>query len=157
MVRLFSPYKPIFFGFNYGLYLSDGMMDKSTQLLSKDGLRRFIEVGLHDRSCNKDFDSEQAVGMAQCLKSSNIKVEDSRDNLRRERYLKLQNKVETYNIELVTVSYQLAIIVNPVLIKNYNFQGFEGVSDLVVAIENTNLARMYVLEYLVYYLRPARI
>lgn len=110
MVRPYSRSNPIFFGFNYGRYISDGVMDKSTQVLSKGGLQQFIEVGLHEKSCNRGFDDDEEVGMMRCLNASNIRIEDSRDHLGRERYLKLQNELQTYKTGFITVSCPLANI-----------------------------------------------
>lgn len=88
MLMPYSSNQSIYFGCRFKPYVKQGYMSGGAgYVLSKEALRRFVEVGLSKNSgCSKSDNGAEDVEMGRCMEAVKVTAGDSRDSLGRGRF-----------------------------------------------------------------------
>ncbi|XP_066260938.1 glycoprotein-N-acetylgalactosamine 3-beta-galactosyltransferase 1-like [Euwallacea similis] len=150
MLHYHTKTEPIYFGFRFKPIVKQGYMSGGAgYVLSKEALRRFIQESLPDpHKCKKDNTGAEDVEMGRCLEAVGITAGDSRDRQGRSSFLPL---------------YIDSFLIPGSLKKDFWFwsyiyypfkEGLECCSDNLISIHYVKPSNMYLLEYLIYHVKP---
>ncbi|XP_014786164.1 glycoprotein-N-acetylgalactosamine 3-beta-galactosyltransferase 1 [Octopus bimaculoides] len=141
---------PIFFGRRFKPYVKQGYMSGGAgYVLSKEAVRRFIENGLNNKSiCRSDNGGAEDVEMGACLERVGVKAGDSRDIMGRERFHPFVPEHHLIPDILPREMWYMSFNFYPVR------QGPDCCSDYAISFHYVPPNMMYVLEYMVYHLKP---
>nr|XP_029710299.1 LOW QUALITY PROTEIN: glycoprotein-N-acetylgalactosamine 3-beta-galactosyltransferase 1 [Aedes albopictus] len=144
----YSPSYPIHFGCKFKMEVKQGYMSGGAgYVLSKEAVRRFIEEAIPNKNCRQDNGGSEDVEIGKCLELVNVEAGDSRDSLGRNRFFPMapehhlipnNGKKQWY---WITQFYKTD-------------DGMEYCSDNAISFHYVSPNQMYVLEYLIYHLRP---
>merc|ERR1719323_2570981 len=150
----YSTYDPIHFGHNFK-YLGGYLAGGAGYVLSREALRRFVEIGL-DNSSNKSLcfqqdDGDEDVRLGGCMRKLNVSRGDSRDELKLKRFFPFEPRDQIipksgrkdWAYEMYTQYKE----------KN----GTACCSDTAISFHYIDPKMMYVMYYLIYHLRPLNI
>ncbi|ESO84576.1 hypothetical protein LOTGIDRAFT_222070 [Lottia gigantea] len=142
--------KGLYYGRRFKPYVAQGYMSGGAgYVLSKQALRSFVADGLPDpRKCRSDNGGAEDLEMGKCLGNVGVIAGDSRDELGRERF----------NPFIPEHHLIPGILPKTMWYWHYNFyeakNGPDCCSDYAITFHYVPPNMMYVMEYLIYHLKP---
>ncbi|XP_062142792.1 glycoprotein-N-acetylgalactosamine 3-beta-galactosyltransferase 1-like [Drosophila sulfurigaster albostrigata] len=149
MLYPYNPMTPVHFGYKFKPFVKQGYMSGgSGYALSKEALRRFVVEGIPDpKKCLPGTVVNEDIEIGKCMENLNVTAGDSRDWNGRGRMFPFIP--EHHLITKVDMSWWYW---------QYQFyktdEGLDCCSDNAIAFHYVSPKMMYVMDYLIYHLKP---
>ncbi|XP_076326717.1 glycoprotein-N-acetylgalactosamine 3-beta-galactosyltransferase 1-like [Tachypleus tridentatus] len=142
--------EPIYFGCRFKPYVKQGYMSGGAgYVLSKEALSQFVERALRDKSnCRGDSGGSEDVEIGKCLEGVGVQAGDSRDSLGRGRFFPFVPEHHLIPGHVPKNFWYWKWIYYPAE------EGMNCCSDTAISFHYVSPNMMYVMEYLIYHLRP---
>lgn len=147
MLSAYDPSLPIYFGSRFKKFSKQGYMSGGGgYVLSREALKLFVEQALpNPKKCKESHTGAEDAEMGKCLNNVGVMAGDSRDSLGRGRFFPFTPT--THLMGGVPKWYLDYVYYKP-------DTGLDCCSDTAVTFHYVDTNKMYMLEYLVYHLRP---
>ncbi|XP_052801609.1 glycoprotein-N-acetylgalactosamine 3-beta-galactosyltransferase 1-like isoform X2 [Mya arenaria] len=141
--------KGIYFGRHFKPYVKNGYMSGGAgYVLSKEALKRLYNVFDDSSKCRQDDGGAEDLELGKCLQECGVVPVDSRDELERERFHPFVPEHHLIPDILPSDMWYWSYNKHPAK------QGPDCCSDYAISFHYVNPNLMYVLEFMVYHLKP---
>ncbi|KAH8378271.1 hypothetical protein KR093_010476, partial [Drosophila rubida] len=149
MLYPYNPETPVYFGFKFKPFVKQGYMSGGAgYVLSKEALRRFVVEGIPDPKKCQPSTAPEDIEIGKCMEKLNVTAGDSRDWKGRGRMFPF---VPEHH--LIANSRDKKFWYWQYIFYKTD-EGLDGCSDNAISFHYIEPKMMYVMDYLIYHLKP---